>query len=578
MSEEARPSKNDQNPGPTDETLKDTFQSIIIAFVLAFTFRAYVVEAFVIPTGSMAPTLLGAHFPMTCEQCGYQWEVDAGLKDMPTSVVPCPMCHFNNDLNLPRRPSAGDRILVQKYPYYFGASQPRRWDVVVFKAPHVPDENYIKRLTGLPGEAIHISNGNIFVTPIARSGTRADGRPQYEFDRTGQNWRIARKTDPAENPHWETIQRTVWQPVYHSQFLPSDGGVVKINDSEQVRWRLPWIAEEPEYWRGLGGRLENGQHDLARSYIYMGKENSGWGTIKFDWARAFGIRESDEWIAGDDGVATAYAYNYLRDLAYPSQMQYWQYFDEIRIAANVIPQIDKVDVELATQALIYHQDEFTSLSAKITSTGDVILTWTDAEGDETTTTGKHNVAFERGKAVNVELWYVDMELSCWIDGEQVAVHRFEISDDDVPWESMKGRTDQREDSFTKPVQTRLPSPAIRISGPAILKHVELDRDLHYTTFSDNSFRAVTEPFVIEPDQFFCMGDNSPSSLDSRGWRDLAPWIEEGKFTEDGPPAQGVVPRRLMMGRAFFVYFPAPYALGDQTPRFLPNFGKMRFIH
>ena len=40
---------------PTDESLKETFESVIIAFILAFIFRAYVVEAFVIPTGSMAP-------------------------------------------------------------------------------------------------------------------------------------------------------------------------------------------------------------------------------------------------------------------------------------------------------------------------------------------------------------------------------------------------------------------------------------------------------------------------------------------------------------------------------------------
>ena len=52
----------DTPPHQPDETIKETFESIIIAFILAFVFRAYVVEAFVIPTGSMAPTLLGAHY------------------------------------------------------------------------------------------------------------------------------------------------------------------------------------------------------------------------------------------------------------------------------------------------------------------------------------------------------------------------------------------------------------------------------------------------------------------------------------------------------------------------------------
>ena len=49
----------------------DTIEAIIIALILALTFRAFIVEAFVIPTGSMAPTLLGAHINVICPKCGY---------------------------------------------------------------------------------------------------------------------------------------------------------------------------------------------------------------------------------------------------------------------------------------------------------------------------------------------------------------------------------------------------------------------------------------------------------------------------------------------------------------------------
>src|SRR6476620_4772498 len=56
--------------------VKDTVESIIVAFILAFIFRAFVVEAFVIPTGSMAPTLLGAHMRFRCEDCGYEFTVN----------------------------------------------------------------------------------------------------------------------------------------------------------------------------------------------------------------------------------------------------------------------------------------------------------------------------------------------------------------------------------------------------------------------------------------------------------------------------------------------------------------------
>ena len=56
--------------------VKETIESILIAFILAFVFRAFVVEAFVIPTGSMATTLMGAHMNFTCTDCGYKWRVN----------------------------------------------------------------------------------------------------------------------------------------------------------------------------------------------------------------------------------------------------------------------------------------------------------------------------------------------------------------------------------------------------------------------------------------------------------------------------------------------------------------------
>ena len=53
--------------------IANTFEWLITAFALAFVFRAFVMEAFRIPTGSMADTLLGAHYTMRCTQCGYKY-------------------------------------------------------------------------------------------------------------------------------------------------------------------------------------------------------------------------------------------------------------------------------------------------------------------------------------------------------------------------------------------------------------------------------------------------------------------------------------------------------------------------
>ena len=53
---------------PTSAGIRETIESIAIAFVLAFLFRTFEAEAFVIPTGSMAPTLMGRHKDVICPE------------------------------------------------------------------------------------------------------------------------------------------------------------------------------------------------------------------------------------------------------------------------------------------------------------------------------------------------------------------------------------------------------------------------------------------------------------------------------------------------------------------------------
>ena len=118
-----------------DGSVKETIESILVAFILAFIFRAFIVEAFVIPTGSMAPTLLGAHMRFRCQDCGYRFEANyspqtsgGDLYIPPRSPhsynVFCPNCGFklrepgidDDRENTPTRPQVhyGDRILVLK--------------------------------------------------------------------------------------------------------------------------------------------------------------------------------------------------------------------------------------------------------------------------------------------------------------------------------------------------------------------------------------------------------------------------------------------------------------------------------
>src|SRR5690606_13261232 len=155
------------------------------------------------------------------------------------------------------RVSAGDRILVHKYIY--SIAEPRRWDVVVFKNPSTPMQNYIKRLVGLPLEDIQIIEGNVYV---CQRGGQAPGQ-----------WRIARKTDTAENPQGLKIQRTVFQPVYHSQYVPVDivTGQPSPNRSRHL-WRAPW--------RPRAGQEDDWTLDGFDGYVHHTAEP---GELTFDF-------------------------------------------------------------------------------------------------------------------------------------------------------------------------------------------------------------------------------------------------------------------------------------------------------
>jgi signal peptidase I len=196
----------------------NTFEWLITAFILAFVFRAFVMEAFRIPTGSMADTLMGAHFSLRCPQCGYKYDYGfvpqsyRMLQDtIPPGAVPvlqptrCPSCGYFSPQGEIHLVSNGDRILVLKCIYQF--IDPERWDVVVFKNPTNPTENYIKRLIGLPGEQIEIIDGDVYI-----------------------NGQIVRK--PAE------VQKELWLPMYDNDFHP-------VNPNQQGAfngqpWTLPF--------------------------------------------------------------------------------------------------------------------------------------------------------------------------------------------------------------------------------------------------------------------------------------------------------------------------------------------------
>ncbi len=184
---------------------RETIESIAFAFVLALLFRSFVAEAFVIPTGSMAPTLYGRNKDVVCPGCGHMYAIGASdeLDDKSGNLIlsqriaqsMCPNCrHLHGVQSVPV--FKGDRILVNKSAYQFG--EPDRWDVIVFRYPEETEKNYIKRLVGLPGETIRIERGDVH----ARHGDAGE-------------FRILRKRDPNK-------QKLLQQVVYDDRHAPEE--------------------------------------------------------------------------------------------------------------------------------------------------------------------------------------------------------------------------------------------------------------------------------------------------------------------------------------------------------------------
>ena len=81
-------------------SVRDMVESIWVAIVLAFVLRGFLIEAFVIPTGSMAPRLMGEHVCLQCPSCGYEYSYgiaqtyanDPNL--IPVVGARCPNCNY----------------------------------------------------------------------------------------------------------------------------------------------------------------------------------------------------------------------------------------------------------------------------------------------------------------------------------------------------------------------------------------------------------------------------------------------------------------------------------------------------
>jgi len=136
-------SQEHQKTSSKKSLIREYSEAIIIAIILAFTIRVFVVQAFKIPSGSMIPTLLiGDHILVSKLAYGLQWPADCKMK-----------------LNFPPLTCYSSTMLID-----FGS--PQREDIIVFRYPEDEEKDFIKRIIGLPGEQITIRNKKIYINDV----------------------------------------------------------------------------------------------------------------------------------------------------------------------------------------------------------------------------------------------------------------------------------------------------------------------------------------------------------------------------------------------------------------------------
>lgn len=570
--------------------LRETVESVVVAFVLAFLFRTFEAEAFVIPTGSMAPTLQGRHKDVTCAKCGYAYRASASeevrLDGSPetdpgkhVARTVCPMCSYE----LPVDPAQsgkletvsynGDRILVGKGLYEF--FEPRRWDVVVFKYPGDAKVNYIKRLVGLPGEHIVLAHGDAF----AAQGPAAPAQ-------------ILRK--PADK------LRGMLQIVYDNDYT--------LAELTERGWPLRW-----QNWPGKTQPWKSG--DGGKSFAIEGR------AAREAWLRY------QHFVPGEED------WDYLQSQHLPAHRRpkpllitdHYAYNDRVqRQYKNVPLRADSFGVnwvgDLAVSCTAEVQSAGGKLMLDLVKAGRSHRCTIDlASGRaELSVEGVPNFRPAAATAVRgpgkYELMFsnCDRQLLLWVNGSVAS-----FGDDPLATAFEPRGADEPSAGRGEKPGDLAPAGVGSAGATVAVSHLRLYRDVYYIAdkFGLGSGNVISEnpelgqyarwsrrefleflstpsqwqlkdgrvgsvfsarrevDFPLGPDEFFMLGDNSPASKDSRLW--------EGQ-------TKHVVERKLLIGKAVYIYWPhgwptginvaLPLLGGEIRVPFYPNFKRMRLIH
>lgn len=454
--------------------------------------------------------------------------------------------------------SSGDRVLVSKCAYDTGITPPKRYEVVVFKYPVAPMENntpknYIKRLLGLPGELLGIFFGRLYHRVPDDNGPafyddRKDGKVKAEDVWRKHFMHVDEDTDDLlKNGKFKILRKppsvmlALRRNVYDNDFQAKD-----LKETYKLADR--WAPAAGSAWK----------NDKATGFTTESKAGNA-----VDWLRYQHLVRPDGVLQGGMEVRPmlildSLDYNTLQVQGEGGNMNnaifsqaHW--VGDLMLECNVEATEAKGEfwLELSKGADRFRaRFDFASGECTLFREGldkkavELAKKPTRAKGP-----GNYLIRFAN----------IDARLTVWVDRELPFADGFEYHPPEV-------REKGEEITDADLLKRRGPNPendlqpaSLGVSGAAVkVTHLRLSRDIYYRTRIDGhsttdydvvpdradwtnpenfgKFRGLNATTLyVQPGHFLCLGDNSQSSSDSRVW--------------------GVVPERLMLGRALVVYYP-----------------------
>ncbi len=604
------------------QPIRETIESIVVAFILAFLFRAFVAEAFVIPTGSMAPTLMGAHKDLTCDQCGSQYQVGASLEYYNDSGTPngthvvgstSSICRAINPIDFadPNEETfSGDRILVSKFDYVF--SKPKRWDVIVFKPPDESRQNYIKRLIGLPGEDVLIREGDIYVKEHTQNEYQIARKPPHKILVVRQPVADTDRSVPVllKNNYpslWQPWSRDAQAPQWKSE-QSGDGWNARLEATPNESWlRYYHKVVSPEQWIAMEQSkplplIEPTDSQLITDYLAY---NSA-----FSRYRPTGIKEN---LAVDELVRrqSQFVFGHFGNQPVIRDKEGMEIIEEngLHWVGDLIGEYD-VAIESDSGKLLMQLIEFGieyNLSIDVAN-GKASLTAVDASkqqptqlpgyfGGQTHLEGQTRIA--GAGSHQLTLANVDDQIVLWVDGRVIQwTYPAEFDSRSVRSEA------ERRPYWT--TQHPLDAAPVAIGGQGIslkVNRARVYRDLYYIAYLGDLLSDYSRADLLDLQTRGSDG-SSPSPGSSYGFLQQVystpeTWdktqlfarrhqrafrLEDGQYFPMGDNSaqssdarmwrQHYVEERYLLGKALLVFWPHPW---NRPIPFLPNFSRMRLI-